>query len=189
LRTRATSLLAAVIICGTSHAAYALTTRLSDGQQSLEIEWPEAEGWVIGHQQDVGHTAIVEVVRPPETVHSWTQLGTMLMFRDDAGRWMGAHLDETVSRLFESARARAREARLDTRPERLSGPFDSRIFVIVGNQYPDGTSETQVQLLVQGTNALYNIQRTQRTPGLDRQTVEAWVHFLQTARVVSGQAP
>ncbi|MBI3331039.1 MAG: hypothetical protein HYZ96_02885 [Candidatus Omnitrophica bacterium] len=163
-------------------------TRVSHGQESLEIEWPEAEGWVIGHQQDIGHTAIVEVVRPPETVHNWTQLGTMMVFRDDIGKWMATHLDDTVNRLFEGAKTRAQEANLDARPERLVGPFDSRIFIIVGKGYPDGTSETQVQLLVQGRNVLYNIQRTQRTSQLDRETVEAWVRFLQTARVISEQA-
>ena len=134
----------------------------------------------MGHQQDTGSTVIYEFVKPPETVYTWTELGTILVFRG----LVGIDLDNYMQRILMKPQSAAQRATIELRTERLGGHYrNSRIFVLHGSGYPDGTSETQVQLLVQGKEGLYNIQRTKRTADLDDATVSSWVKFLQTARI------
>ena len=173
-------LLAIMSILLGSPPVYSLTTVLSQENESIAIDWPDAEGWIVGHQQDVGDTAIVETVRQPETVENWTEIGTTMIYRNK----VGIALDRFNQIVFERTQSLTQEATLESRAERLPGEHDSRIFVIRAKNYQDGTSETQVQLWVQGDQALYNIQRTKRTADLDQETVDRWVRFLMGARVV-----
>lgn len=163
----------------------ALTTSLSNGGESIAIEWPDQEGWKVGYEQDNGSQAILETVISPETVENWTQIGTVLVTRGDVESTANFDLDVLVDALVKRAQTNARDVQIEKEKEGLPGIEASRIFVIKAKDYPDGTSETQVQLLVKGKKSVFNIQRTKRTADLDQETIRAWVAFLKTARLTA----
>lgn len=149
----------------------------------MAIEWPDQEGWTVGFEQDIGSQAIKEMVKNPETVENWTEIGTVLVTRGDVASTANFDLDTLIDALVRGARAKARDVQIDIEKEGLPGAETSRLFVIKAKDYPDGTSETQVQLLVKGKKSIFNIQRTKRTADLDEKTIKEWIAFLKTARL------
>lgn len=159
--------------------SYSLTTTLSHEGEVIVIDWPDSEGWVVGYEQDAENQAIIETVKTPETVENWTEIGTVFMFKDV----IGTDLNNYIQKVAEISKMRAQRSELVIVTNGIEGEYDSRIFVIKAQNYRDGTSETQVQLILQGNKALYNIQRTKRTADLDNETINNWINFLRTVRI------
>jgi len=155
--------------------------------ENVFINWPDEEGWRLGHKQDAGNIAVAEFVRGKETVENWTELGTMVFVRN----LPNVDLDAYLTTIDEESKALCKEVRFVIRsgyPMVVDGR-PARIFVVRCKELPNGTSETQVQLIIAGRQAFYNLQRTKRDFNLDEETVRKWSAFLKTVRVCDTRDP
>jgi hypothetical protein len=168
----------------------------------LCINLPDEEGWCLGavNQIETAMTTMAELVHDDETLENWTQMieVTSMSSRSPVMEKLGG-LDAFIQ-LTDDAAASTCEEGWDLKvvdEEPING-FTARVFVTRCERLSRtahthesvwGTSETKVQLLIEGRQNLYNVIRTKRGSDLDERSVNEWIAFLKNVRLCDTPIP
>jgi len=125
--------------------------------------------------------AMMELVREPETLENWTEIGNMQSIKGAKNIGM----DKAMTLMYESAEKSCKKPILTfiEKDETVEHPWT--LFTIECASYKDTkTPESQLWYIVQGRDALYTNFRAIREATIPEETKTTWVEFFKGGKIV-----
>lgn len=150
------------------------------GVEMFLMSWPDEEGWTVANDQDNAKMHLVEVVRKGETLENWSQLGTMMAFKN-------THVPDisVVSKgLKDSHKSHCSDVHLIVHTVEQDREYPRSIFSLECSKESDGTAESGVWMATQGKSSLYLIFRSIKAGSVPEKLRTEWIEWLKTGKVV-----
>lgn len=168
---------------GDTNAEQFLTQHCGNQQgfgESLMLDWPDAENWKIGDNQDQGQVQVMDLIHADETIDNWTELGNMTAVRGV----IGIAMDTAMKLMFDQAKKNARDARLTFIEKDEKAEFPWIIFTIEAPKFNnDPRPESQLWFIIQGKQALYTNFRALKKSSLPVDLKKKWTKFFKTGKI------
>jgi tetratricopeptide (TPR) repeat protein len=150
--------------------------------ESLMLDWPDAENWKVGSQQENDKMTLVELIHANETLENWTEIGTMTSIK--GAKNVG--LDKAMNLMYDQSKINSPKAKLTFIEKDENAEFPWIIFTIeCPNFKNDKTPESQLWYIVQGETALYTNFRAVKKAEISPDLKTRWIAFFKTAKVVN----
>jgi len=149
--------------------------------ESLRLDWPESEDWHVAHQQENEQIKMVELVRGTETLENWSELGTMMVYKN-IPRSLNMPLEKSMEIIYESSRKDCPDSKVTMIEKNEQAEYPWIIFKL---ECPNKRSESQIWHAVQGTDELFVSFRAVKAPSISTDLQDTWVAFFKTAQVVT----
>jgi tetratricopeptide (TPR) repeat protein len=150
--------------------------------ESLMIDWPDAEGWKVASQQDNAEQNMIELLRNEETFDNWTEIGTMFVYKKISSA-MNIPITKTMDLMFDGAKKNCPRAKLTMIEKDDKAKYPWIIFKIECGS-SKGT-ESQVWYAIQGTNEMFVNFRAVKQKTIPADLQDKWVKFFKTAKIVT----
>lgn len=165
---------------GTYISKYCNTKTINS--ESLYLDWPANEKWEMQAPQENDVMKLTEVFRTGENADSWTEMGTLQVFKGVTA----VDVEARAKSLFDQTLRNCAEAKftLIEMDKKTENPYI--IFSIecpVSSEYQ--SIESQVWHIVQGKSSLYISNRAVREKYLPADLKLKWTAFFKTAKIVS----
>jgi hypothetical protein len=181
IRSSRAAVLALLIASFSAWGAVSEPTANTGESEGLLLNWPDEEGWAPADRQENQSIAMVELVRKPETLDRWTQIGTMIWYKGMRSPDMRANYAKYVE-IFKRG---CPDVRTAVHVVEQDAEFPRLIFSQECPRTPkDGHPEAALWLIVQGKQSLYAAHRALKAETLPEELRNQWVEWLKTARVV-----
>lgn len=151
-----------------------------DGE-SLMLHWPESENWKVGHSQENGNIALIELIHSNETIEKWTEMGNMMSIKGAKN----IQMDQAMNMMFEQTKKSAPKAKLTfiEKDDKAEHPWV--LFTIESPSFKnDKTPESQLWYVVQGKTALYTNFIAVKKSSIPQDFRDKWVAFFKTGKIV-----
>ena len=144
----------------------------------LRLDWPDAEGWKVGNDQDSDDEHLIELLKNNETLDTWTEIGTMISYYGVKN----IPVNTAMNMMYEQAKKKCSSAKLTfiEKDEQATHPW-----IIFKIECSATVAESQVWFIVQGSNAQYVNFRAVKQKALSDQLKEKWVAFFKTGSIVN----
>jgi tetratricopeptide (TPR) repeat protein len=146
--------------------------------ESLRLDWPDAEGWKVGSNQADNERKVIELLRNNETFDNWTEIGTMMVYP-------GVHnapVDVAMNTMYEQAKKTCPAAKLTFLEKDEKAKYPWILFKIeCGTDAP----ESQVWQIISTSNELYINFRAVKKSSVPDDLKNKWVAFFKTAEIVN----
>ena len=156
-----------------------------DGAQaaeSLKLEWPESEKWIVGSNQENDQMVMVELIHSDESLEKWTEFGTMISIKGAKN----IPMDDAMNMMFDQAKKNSSKAKLTFMEKDESVQYPWILFTIEAQSFKDDkTPESQLWYIVQGKQALYTNFRAVKQATIPADLKDKWAKFFKTAHVVN----
>ena len=150
--------------------------------ESLALDWPDAENWKIGDDQENEEQHVIDLIHSNETIDKWTELGNMTSIKGVTG----VPVDKTMHLMFEQAKQMSPKAKLTFIEKDEKAEYPWIIFTIESpNFVNDNTPESQLWYVVQGKQGLYTNFRAVKKATIAPDLKDKWIKFFKTGKIVS----
>lgn len=159
----------------------------------------KGESWKPGFSAPMYNVSLTEFVRPPETVHNWTELLTLEVVWKTSKIYEGSFDSftvvpdplESMERMKKVLRSKCANAiNFMKLSEERSVPYPSVRFYLACDVFLNGSlPEAQVHQISQGTIASYHVVRIRRSTTLDDDTIRYWEKGLSLFYVCDNSIP
>ncbi len=154
----------------------------NDVKESLMLDWPDAEKWKVGSNQQKDKMIVVELIHENETLENWTEFGYM----NSVIGLKNIDLEKAMNITFEQAKKTASKSKLTFIEKDLDAEYPWIIFKIESPSFAnDKTPESQVWYIIQGKTALYSNFRAIKKATIPEETTKKWLNFFKTGKVVN----
>jgi len=149
--------------------------------ESLKLDWPDAEGWKVGSNQRDDERGVVELLRNNETFDNWTELGTMMIYPvpPAVGK---LPVEVAMNAMWEQAKKTCPGAKLTFIEKNETQKYPWIIFKIECDATPP---ESQVWQIILGTNQMFVNFRAIRQKTIPDDLKLNWTAFFKTAEVIA----
>jgi Flp pilus assembly protein TadD len=145
--------------------------------ESLELNWPDEEGWKIASNQEDKEHKVVELLRNNETLDAWTEIGTMMIYLS----LKNVPVDAAMNAMYEQAKKSCPSAKLTFIEKDEKDKYPWILFKIeCGADNP----ESQVWYITQGANGMYVNFRAVKQKTIPDNIKDKWVSFFKTSKIV-----
>lgn len=149
--------------------------------ESLMIDWPDAEGWKVANQQDNAEQNMIELVRNKETLDNWTEIGTMYVYKNIPGS-KKIPITKTMDLMYDGAKNNCPSAKVTMIEKDENAKYPWIIFKI---ECSSKGTESQVWYATQGTNELFVNFRAVKQKTVPADLQDKWVKFFKSAKIVT----
>jgi hypothetical protein len=160
--------------------AAGLETKLSDGTETLIVNWPEPESgkWSQLYKEEEELQAYIKVAH-------YNEIGKLFETGMIKARFRmpDADLTEHAKHIYQSMKRLDPRARFRFNKDRLDGTYDNRIFMIRTKDI-QGNKESQVWLILKGKESVFEIQRSLKQSRIDRKKLAEIADFFKKVRIV-----
>lgn len=152
------------------------------GPESMMLDWPEAEHWKIGSNQETDQMVLVELIHADETLEKWTEFATMMSLKGIKN----VPMDQAMNMMFNQAKKNGPKATLTFIEKDETAEHPWIIFKIETPRFNnDSNPESQLWYVVQGREALYTNFWAVKKPTITESQKDKWVTFFKTGKVVN----
>jgi len=145
--------------------------------ESLRLDWPDAEGWRIASNQADDDRKVIELLKSNETFDNWTEIGTVMVYPSSKN----IPVDATMNIMFEQAKKTCPSAQLTFIEKDDHAKYPWIIFKI---ECSADAPESQVWQILEGSNETYINFRAIRQKKVPEDIKKKWVAFFKTASIV-----
>lgn len=146
--------------------------------ESLMIDWPDAEGWKVASNQEDKERKVIELLRNKETFDNWTEIGTMMVYTS----LRNVPVNAAMNAMYEQAKKNCTSAKLTFIEKDDKAKYPWIIFKI---ECGSKTPESQVWHIMQGTNEMYVNFRAVKQKTVPGDLKDKWTKFFKTAKIVT----
>lgn len=147
-------------------------------KESLQLEWPESEGWKIANKTDYPEKEIIELLRNNETFENWKEIGTMMKYKN----LPSAPLELMMNAMHNQAKKNCPDATLTLIEKDENANYPYILFKIECNS---NNPESQVWQMIKGKKDQYINFRAVKRKEIPSDVQTKWVTFFKTARIIS----
>jgi len=152
------------------------------GKESLMLDWPDAENWKVGDDQENAQQHVVDLIHSNETIDKWTEIGNMTSIKGVTG----IPVDKAMNLMFDQAKQNAPKATLTFIEKDEKAEYPWIIFTIEAPNFKnDKTPESQLWYIVQGKQALYTNFRAIKQATIPQALKDKWIQFFKGGKIVN----
>ena len=151
------------------------------GRETLALDWPDEENWVLGNRQESSTMEMIELVKQGESLENWTELGTMISIK--GAKNVG--VENMMNLLYNQTKPNSPSAKLTFIEKGVKDGYPWILFKIECPQFNDDPNpESQLWYIVQGSTSLFTNNRAIKKKCIPKELEEKWGEVFKLSKII-----